>query len=162
MRLWRISNYVDLTGEGGRRAAGRWHDIGTPVVYLAESPALAMMEVLVHLEIDPEDMPSTYQLLGVDVLDSIEIEEAKNADLDKNLPGWRSSSTIARKYTTSWFKEKRTALLRVPSVIVPYSSNFILNPAHPHAASVKIVSAEKADYDQRLFPKGKSSARASM
>ena len=42
MILWRISRHRDLSGEGGLRAAGRWHEAGRPVVYLAESPAAAM------------------------------------------------------------------------------------------------------------------------
>ena len=65
MRLWRISNHVDLSGEGGRRAAGRWSHQGRRVVYLAEHPALAMLETLVHLEVDVEDLPSTYRLIEV-------------------------------------------------------------------------------------------------
>ena len=69
MRLWRISNHADLSGEGGRRVGGRWHERGRPVVYLSEHPALALLENLVHLEIDPEDLPSGYQLLTVDVPD---------------------------------------------------------------------------------------------
>jgi RES domain-containing protein len=57
MRLWRISNYADLSGEGGRRAEGRWHERGRPVVYLAEHAALALLETMVHLEIEYEDLP---------------------------------------------------------------------------------------------------------
>ena len=36
MLLWRMSNHADLSGEGGRRVAGRWHERGRPVVYLSE------------------------------------------------------------------------------------------------------------------------------
>jgi RES domain-containing protein len=48
MILWRISRHRDLSGAGGMRAAGRWHEAGRPVVYLAESPAAALLEVCVH------------------------------------------------------------------------------------------------------------------
>ncbi|MGB9409097.1 MAG: RES family NAD+ phosphorylase, partial [Terracidiphilus sp.] len=47
--LWRISNYVDLSGEGGLTASARWHTKGKPVVYLADSPAGAMLERIVHM-----------------------------------------------------------------------------------------------------------------
>jgi RES domain-containing protein len=151
MRLWRISNYADLSGEGGRRAPGRWHEQGTPVVYLAENPALAMMEVLVHLEIDPEDLPNSYQLIAIDIPDAAKIEDILLADLDKTSPIWRTSTILTRKLAASWFSEIRTPLLRVPSVLVPHSSNFLLNPIHPQAGLVKIVSVENAKYDQRIF-----------
>jgi RES domain-containing protein len=151
MRLWRISNYADLSGEGGRRASGRWHIKGTPVVYMAENPALAMMEVLVHLEIDPEDMPSSYQLLGVEISQDAKIEEVVLSELDKGTPGWKRRVAVTRKRTATWFTEARTPLLRVPSVLIPHSSNFLLNPLHPQANLAKIVSIEKADYDRRIF-----------
>ena len=72
MRLWRISNHADLSGEGGRVVGGRWHSRGRPVVYLAEHPALALVENIVHLEIDPDDLPDTYQLIEVDLPDDVE------------------------------------------------------------------------------------------
>ncbi len=71
MRFWRISNYADLSGEGGRLAAGRWNRLGRRIVYLAEHPALALLETLVHLEIDAEDMPNRFRLLSIDAPDGI-------------------------------------------------------------------------------------------
>ena len=69
MRLWRISDHADLTGEGGLLASGRWHSRGSRIVYLADHPASALVEVLVHLEVESEDIPSSYQLVAVDLSD---------------------------------------------------------------------------------------------
>jgi len=151
MRIWRISNYADLSGEGGRRAAGRWHELGTPVVYLAESVALAMMEVIVHLEVDPEDFPDTYQLLGIEIPPSISIEETTLSDLDAHADGWKTNPLISRSYIKPWFTQQRSPLMKIPSVIVPHSFNFLMNPLHPDAKSVHISSVERTDYDKRLF-----------
>ena len=74
-RLWRISNHASLSGDGGLYASGRWHTRGRRVVYLADHPASALLEVMVHLEIDAEDLPTHYQLLGVDVPDDLASEE---------------------------------------------------------------------------------------
>ncbi|KAA1001632.1 RES family NAD+ phosphorylase [Paraburkholderia panacisoli] len=64
MVLWRISNCADLKGLGGLRAPGRWHFAGQPVVHLAEHPAGALLETLVHEEISSTgDLPDTYRLL---------------------------------------------------------------------------------------------------
>src|SRR6266700_2046416 len=119
MRLWRISNYADLSGEGGRRAEGRWHERGRPVVYLAEHSALALLEVMVHLEIDPNDLPKEYQLLEIEAADDVSVEELSKAELDKSAPGWASDQKISRMCTASWFINQRSALLRLPSVVVP-------------------------------------------
>lgn len=152
MRLWQISNYVDLSGEGGRRAEGRWHEKGQPVVYLAESSALALLETLVHLEIDPDDLPTNYQLLEVEAPDTMSVEEIPRSKLDKDAPGWDKNSKIARTHTASWFTEQRTALLRLPSVILPHANNYLLNPLHADAAQVTIINGTNANFDQRLFP----------
>jgi RES domain-containing protein len=157
MRLWRISNHVDLSGEGGRRVDGRWHERGRPVVYLAEHPALALLEVIVHLEIDPDDLPRNYQLLEIEAADSISIEEFSKSTLDNHAPGWDRDQRISRTLTTSWFAQHRTALLRVPSIVVPHSSNFLLNPLHAEAAHVRIIAITRAEYDRRLFPRGAGS-----
>lgn len=63
MELWRISNYADLTGTGGLRASGRWHSRGRRIVYLADHPSSALLEMLVDM--DREFLPATYQMLRV-------------------------------------------------------------------------------------------------
>jgi RES domain-containing protein len=61
MVLWRISRHRDLDGLGGLRAPGGWHERGLPVVYLAETPAGALLEVCVHTAAN--DVPPSYTLL---------------------------------------------------------------------------------------------------
>jgi RES domain-containing protein len=151
MRLWRVSNYADLSGEGGRRVEGRWHERGRPVVYLAEHAALALLETLVHLDIDPDELPSHYQLLTVDVPDGVAVEELAEAELAARIADWRHAPQDTRTFTRAWFGEQRTALLRVPSVLVPAAFNYLLNPRHRDAARVTIVARQTAHFDTRLF-----------
>ena len=151
MRLWRISNYPDLSGEGGRRAEGRWHRLGRRVVYLAEHPALALLETVVHLEVDPEDMPRRYRLLSVDVPDDVAIDVLSETDLDARHPAWRRDREATRSLAESFFTARLRALLRVPSVLVPDAGNYVLNPAHPDAARAGIASDRLVDFDERLL-----------
>lgn len=72
--LWRISNYLSLSGEGGLHFSARWHTAGHRIVYLAESPAGALVEALVHLELGAEDWPRSYQLLQADWPDKLRAE----------------------------------------------------------------------------------------
>jgi RES domain-containing protein len=151
MRLWRVSNYADLSGEGGRRVAARWHQRGRPAVYLAEHPALALLETLVHLEIDPDELPSHYQLLTVEAPDALALEELTEAELAARIVNWRHATEQTRMLTRAWFDERRTALMRVPSAIVPAAVNYLLNPLHPDAARISIVERQAVQYDARLF-----------
>jgi RES domain-containing protein len=150
MRLWRVLNYTDLSGEGGRRVAARWHERGRSTVYLAEHPALALLETVVHLDIDPDELPSHYQLLTVEAPGAVAIEELSEAELAR-ITDWRHAPQDTRTLTRAWFDERRTALLRVPSAIVPAAFNYLLNPLHPEAARITIVARQTAEFDARLF-----------
>jgi RES domain-containing protein len=149
MRLWRVSNHADLSGEGGRRVAARWHERGRPAVYLAEHPALALLETLVHLDVDPDELPSHYQLLTVEVADAVAVEELSEAELARI--DWRNGPQDTRMLTEAWFRERRTAVLRIPSVIVPDAFNYLLNPLHPEAVRASIVARQRVAFDVRLF-----------
>ena len=151
MRLWRISNYADLSGEGGRRRSGRWHSGGLPVVYLAEHPTLVLLEDLVHLEGDVDDLPDTYQLLEIDVSGDVAMGSVDTAGLGASDADWRTSLAATRSLGDKWLLSGQAALLRVPSVILPKSTNALLNPAHADAQGVKIVEVTRPAYDRRLF-----------
>jgi RES domain-containing protein len=77
MELWRISNYPDLSGIGGLRAAGRWHSQGRRIVYLADHSSSALLEMLVHM--DRDLMPATSQLLRIVVPADIAVETVPSA-----------------------------------------------------------------------------------
>jgi RES domain-containing protein len=148
MILWRISNYADLLGIGGMHASARWHTAGRPIVYLAENPSSALLEVLVHLEMDDEHQPDSFQLLKVEVPDELNMEEVQLKSLDL---GWRASEAITRTIGDEWLLRSSSGLLRVPSAITPETYNWLLNPRHSDAASVAIVHVEKHLYDSRLL-----------
>jgi RES domain-containing protein len=147
MELWRISNYADLSGGGGLQAAGRWHTRGKRIVYLADHPASALLEMLVH--IDRDLIPATYLLLRIVVSESVPID---TIGIDALASDWRTQPASTRQIGDQWLDQSSTALLQVPSVIVPIGKNFLLNPAHPDAAKVTIVDAINAPFDPRLFP----------
>ena len=148
MRLWRVSNYVTLVGAGGLMSPGRWHSQRREIVYLAESPPAALLERLVHLEIDPDDLPQTYQLLALDIPGGTAFETVNESELPVD---WRSNDAATWAIGDRWLQAVRTPLLRVPSAITPHTSNWLLNPRHPDAATARIVEVMKAPFDQRLF-----------
>ncbi|MGB6687581.1 MAG: RES family NAD+ phosphorylase [Terracidiphilus sp.] len=146
--FWRISEHADLSGAGGRIGSARWHTKGTAVVYLADSPAAAMLERLVHL-FDDEDgfLPSVYQLLEVSAPDEFAVKELLTiAPVD-----WREQPAFTRQLGNAWLHSKETPLAAVPSAIVPHTLNYLLNPEHPEANRIKINSATREGFDNRLF-----------
>ena len=147
MNLWRISNYGDLAGVGGLRAAGRWHSQGKRIVYLADHPSkLALLEMLVHM--DRDLIPATCQLLRIDIPLGIQIEAVEAVDLAEN---WRNDTTASREIGDRWLDRSTSALLQVPSAISQQGQNFLLNPAHPDAAKVIVAEIFQAPFDARLL-----------
>jgi RES domain-containing protein len=147
MELWRISNYADLSGGGGLQAAGRWHTRGKRIVYLADHPASALLEMLVHM--DRDLIPATYRLLRVVVSGTVAMDKVGTDTLASD---WRTQPALTRQIGDQWLDRSSTALLEVPSVIVPHGKNFLLNPVHPDAAKVAIADVVDAPFDPRLLP----------
>jgi len=146
--LWRISNHLSLAGDGALRTPGRWHTRGRRVVYCAESPAAALLEILVHFEIDIQDLPVRYRLLKIQVPDDVHVE-CVSAD---QLPAdWPAKTEVTRALGDDWLTRDSAALLTVPSAIVPETFNVLLNPAHPDARRIVIVQAGEHAIDPRLL-----------
>lgn len=145
--LWRISNHASLTGEGGLRYAARWHSAGSRIVYLARSPAGAMIEVLVHLELDRSELPRSYTLLQCLVPDIVKVTFLKPP------PGeaWKQDLSITRLLGDTWLLQGKTALARVPSAILPNTYNYLLNPGHKSASEIRIAAVTQPSFDLRLF-----------
>ena len=106
-----------------------------PIVYLAEGPAGALVEALVHLELNPTSLPKSYRLLKAQAPDDLSLRTIAAADLPRN---WISNQITTRTIGDEWLASKSTALLRVPSAIVPETYNILLNPAHAEASRIQV------------------------
>jgi len=148
MLLWRISNHPTLDGRGGLETSARWHTQGRPVVYLADSVAGALLEVLVHLELSPVRLPKSYRLLEVEAPDDLSIQELSANDLNENRI---RDETRTRTLGDEWLAYKRTPLLRVPSAVAPETFNVLLNSAHEEARQLRIISHREYPWDLRLI-----------
>ncbi|MCG6856730.1 MAG: RES family NAD+ phosphorylase [Salaquimonas sp.] len=143
MRVWRISNHADLSGEGGLRAAGRWNYRGERIVYCSDHPSTAMLEVLVHF--DPEDLPETYQLLEIDIPDDVVPFTPTLAD------DWRDHPDTLRDIWHDIVSGNLAAVAEVPSVIMPFARNILLNPAHHDHSRLSVTNSTRHLLDPRFL-----------
>lgn len=145
MIFWRISTFADLSGRGGLLASGRWHQAGRPVVYLAETPAAAMLEVLVHMEIDAEDVPDNLRLPRVQVADDA------TQQFITDLPGkWEENVAHTQTIGNAWLATGESLLLVGSSAIMPHTSNLLFNPLHEQASQATLT-IETLRLDRRLL-----------
>lgn len=147
--LWRISNHPDLRGEGGLRAPARWHTRGHAIVYTAETPTGALLEALVHLEVDSVDaLPKRYQLLRILFPDRVPLEEIQLAALPSD---WKRRPLVTRSVGDAWLAAGRTAALRVPSAVSPHAFNVLLNPRLLGGTGIRVTARNRHPFDARLF-----------
>ncbi|MPZ17958.1 MAG: RES domain-containing protein [Luteitalea sp.] len=148
MTLWRISNHADLSGKGGKRKGGRWHSRGRPVTYLTSSPAAALLEMLVH-HVRRGNLPADYQWLEITAPSDFNVQRCGELP-----PNWRTDYGATRALGDAWLKQHTTPLLEVPSVIVPKTSNYLLNPRHADASTLRISSVIRYPLERRLTVQG--------
>ena len=149
---WRITRRRHaasaFSGEGARRAGGRWNRPGTPLVYTAGSQSLAILEMLVGLE--PEDFPGEVILLRVEIPGDVSRELVDPAALPA---GWNlyPGPEVLQDLGDAWVRRGQTCVLVVPSALVPRERNYLLNPAHPDMARLRIARPEPFTFDPRLW-----------
>jgi RES domain-containing protein len=149
LSAWRIvkAKYAAnaFSGQGARQDPGRWNSLGIPVVYTAGSQALAALEMLVH--IDDSDLLSHYRLIRVMFDETMVFTGSKALPTDWNR---RSPLRITRSIGDQWARTNRSAVMQIPSVIVPGECNFLLNPLHPDFSKLSIGKPEPFRFDPRL------------
>lgn len=149
---WRLSKARHAAhafdGEGARLEGGRWNSRGIPVVYLADHPALAVLEAFVNLKAAASKID--FVIFRVEIPAEVPLLELAIADLPSRWrvePPTRETMAIGEK----WIREGKAAVLKVPSALVPWVANFVLNPRHPLARRVSIGAAEKFSFDPRMW-----------
>ena len=151
IRTWRLvkSRYAASAFDGGgaKLYGGRWNSPGVLVAYASDSIALATLEVLVHLQ--SRTVLASYALASIQFPQEI-IEELEHSQLPTH---WRRFPPPPENQAIGdlWVKECRSAVLRVPSAIIPSAQNFLLNPVHPDFAKTKIGTPAPFELDPRLL-----------
>lgn len=153
--LWRIAQETreyradDLSGLGAAKTGGRWNSIGKRVVYTSRSVALAYLETLAHVG---RQTPHNRFLIRVVVPDSVWDKAlwAKERELPKT---WRAepAGIGSVQFGDKWLAGGKSALLCLPSVIVPEDTNVLINPAHEDAALIQARVQRQLLYDARLL-----------
>jgi len=133
-----------LSGEGARLYGGRWNSPGRPCVYAAESRALAILEMLVHLTGRSRCLP--WRLLTLEVPDGAVTDSGPLPDEWNAMPPGPRSQAFGDR----WLDGRASAALRVPSALVPEESNFLLNPRADGFARIHIVEERDYRLDDRL------------
>lgn len=152
---WRIATDTpsyeadDLSGAGAKAQGGRWNETGLAVVYSSEKRALACLETVVHL--NAGGLPLNRYLVEITIPDEV-WARARRETADSLPVGWEAEpiGLASLRLGTDWLRSGTSALLVVPSVIVPEEFNVLINPGHPDSAGITAAKRRRWLYDPRL------------
>src|SRR5262245_52803513 len=150
MDVWRLSRrrHAAFDGEGARRYGGRWNPPGTSVVYTSATFSLAALEMFVRL--DAEDAADDLVATAAEIPDDLDVTALAVVGLPK---GWRSVpyAEEARSLGGVWIAGLATAVLSVPSAVIPQERNYILNTTHPDFARITLATPQPFSFDPRMW-----------
>lgn len=149
LTVWRVvtERYADtaFSGEGARLYGGRWNPKGVAMVYTAHTQSLALLEMLV------QDSPlrAHYVMIPARFPERM-VERIDPASLPAD---WReiTARDELQQLGATWSQTRTSAVLAVPSAVVPAETNYLLNPDHTDFADIKIGAREEWLTDPRLL-----------
>ena len=150
LAVWRITTarFVTsaFTGEGARLYGGRWNPKGYPIVYTAESRSLALLEMLVQ----DDPLRANYVFVPAYIPNDLSIKTIQTQELPED---WRNLSTrdVLQTIGKDWLTSMRSAILSVPSAVLPAERNYLINPNHPDFQKIMIATPESLQTDMRLM-----------
>lgn len=152
MQVWRLTTRKYATtafsGIGNRKVGSRWVPEGLLAVYTSEYLSTAVLEMLVH--IDPNHFSNNFVSIKAEIPDTISMDEVSLADL----PGdWQSrfEDSELQQVGAEWIARGSSAVLIVPSAVVPQERNIIINPQHEDFDKIIISPVESYIFDTRLL-----------
>lgn len=151
MEAWRLTplEYSDdpLSGEGAVLFGGRWNPKGLQVVYTASSLSLAFLELLVHT--GTRTVPRRLRAIRIDIPDDCSVETLGVDELPSDWRGIPAPQSL-RALGADWIRRSASAVLSVPSAVVPVEYNHLLNPQHPDFGMISVISISEPGIDRRL------------
>lgn len=148
-QAWRIADgrFEPFSGVGASLVGGRWNSPGLSVIYASRNYAGALLETLAHAGIGR--VPKTHVAIAITIAGGVTVERY---DEDGLPDGWEQSDLrVARAIGDAWIRQRRTAVLVVPSVVARKEGNVLLNPQHPDFKKITVARPEAVIWDARLF-----------
>jgi RES domain-containing protein len=147
MEVYRISilKYSERLVASGLPA--RWNPRGIRMIYTAGTRALACLENVVHR--NSTGSAEIFRTMVIEIPTLIPIEQITATDLSADWAAFHNQP-ITQDFGEQWARSGRSAVLRVPSAIIPEEFNYLLNPDHPHFSQIVLKETEPFVFDARI------------
>lgn len=130
-------------------AAGRWNDPGHPVIYAADSASLAALETITNLR--HAGLFGERMILELEMADEVEFVSFEQVLRLREDAPVQDPEFLTREFGSAWLRERRSLALVVPSFVMPYDMNVLINPLHAAAGSLRVLRQERIRLDGRIL-----------
>jgi RES domain-containing protein len=149
LTAWRIGDpdgvHPIYDSEGARLYPGRWNTPASPIIYTSEHYSTAMLEKLVHAG---SVLPPNQHYIRITIPNGISYEIFQTAAH----PGWDGQDEgVCKTFGQSWFAERRSAILIVPSIVARVERNILINGLPPDAKGISHELPGPVWWDERLY-----------
>jgi RES domain-containing protein len=117
------------------------------MVYTSGTLSLAALEYLVHL--DKEDAPEDLCSLSADIPDDVRQRIVALSELPSDWRAYPAPEKLA-ELGLDWLQSLETAVLVVPSAVIPEEKNYLINPMHREASKITPVQKVPFSFDLRV------------
>jgi RES domain-containing protein len=150
MEVFRLATATFSKKLAASGVANRWNLEGQQVLYTGGSRSLSTLELIVHRSSQKPAIPFFMMVISLADDDHL-YRQVKLKDLPAN---WRTLSgyNSLQNMGSSWYNLQETLVLKVPSAVIPYEYNYLINAEHPDfKKKVHLVRTEPYFWDERLI-----------
>lgn len=147
-RLSRRRYSTELSGKGAAIYGARWNSRGVELIYTAESRALALAEIFVHLSLAM--LPDDLVMVSINIPESVSIrlpDKISMPDGWSDFPYSYGTQEIGNRFVN----ERKFCVFKVPSSVVKGDFNYLINPLHPDFVKIRIIDISDFIIDRRMF-----------
>jgi RES domain-containing protein len=137
-------------GEGAFRYGGRWNLPGTRMLYCADTLSLAALELLVNIR--SEELLHAYSFAKIEVDEQLVLPIEKFGNLPEDWNGQPPPRPV-QQIGSTWVESMVSAVLKVPTVLLPGEFNYLINIAHPSFSLIRLGKPAPFNFDARLLKK---------
>ncbi len=137
-----------FNGEGAGKKGGRWNPVGISAAYASQSASLALLEMLTNADL--EDLPVDLVFASVDIPATVRIHEVAVEVLPNTWRDIDPAPVELARIGADWLRQNESLLMRVPSVIIPWEWNYVINPNHAQFDDLDGFEVTPFQIDPRL------------
>lgn len=126
----------------------RWNSKGTFVIYTASTRSLACLENVVHR--GGEGLARAFRTMIIDIPDKLQLTRISIDELPSDWKEFKNQPQT-RAVGDAWSRRAETAVLKIPSAIIPEEYNYLINPNHPEFSSISLIRTDRFEFDRRFF-----------